>query len=294
MFPSFNARAVGLTLSAAETIELAASAGFAGVDLLVRDLISAGDDPGELRRRMDGLGLVGGAFPLPVSWRGDRATFLRDLAELPRLADAAAVLGLNCTGTWVMPELPGDFNRTEALALHFERLGAIAGVLDRAGIRIGLETIGVARFRTGLTPVFFNRLGDLAPLLTPLTEAHANVGLLLDTFHLYAADESLDGALRPGIDALVWVHVADLPPGADGDRDRIEDPERGLPGEHGAVANRAILAVLAERGFDGPVTAEPLSRCRMLAGLSPAETANTVAGALRSVWPEGHHFGVSR
>src|SRR5690348_13757802 len=39
MFASFNARALGLALPARPTIALASDAGFAGVDLLVRDLV---------------------------------------------------------------------------------------------------------------------------------------------------------------------------------------------------------------------------------------------------------------
>jgi sugar phosphate isomerase/epimerase len=291
LLPSFNPRAVGLSLPAAEAIDIAASAGFAAVDLMVRDLVAVGDRPADLRRRMDDYGLKGGAFPLPVSWRGDEDTFLRDLADLPRQAEAAAVLGLTRTGTWVMPELPEGMGREQTIQLHLTRLGGITETLDQFGIRIGLETIGVASFRKGVTPLLFTRQGDLGPLLNPLAAHHKNVGLLLDSFHLYAADESLGSALAQGIDSLVWVHVADLPPGSDSERSRIEDHNRGLPGEHGAVYNRAILAVLADRGYDGPVTAEPLARCRSLNGLDPLATARAVAHALRSVWPEGFPFG---
>jgi sugar phosphate isomerase/epimerase len=290
MFPSFNARAAGLTLSAVETIDLAASAGFAGVDLLVRDLILAGDDPKSLRQRMDDVGLVGGAFPLPVSWRGDRATYLRDLAELPRLADTASILGLRRTGTWLLPEVPTDLDRESALEFQLDRVGAIAEILGRYGIRIGLETIGVARSRTGRTARLFTRQSDLGPILAPLAKAHRNVCQLLDTFHLYAASETLDEALPTGIGPLVWVHVADLPDDATGDRDKIVDEFRGLPGEHGAVDNVAALKALADRGYDGPVTAEPLGQCRALTGLQPAAAALAIAQALRSVWPIGHPF----
>ncbi len=59
MFMSFNARAIGLNLSAPETIELAASAGFGGVDLMVRDIDDAGIDPVSLRA--DGR-------PWPARW----------------------------------------------------------------------------------------------------------------------------------------------------------------------------------------------------------------------------------
>ena len=106
MFRSFNARAIGLELPVGTTLELAASAGFEGVDLLVRDLLDAGDDPIEVRARMDNLGLRGGAWPLPVRWRGEPELFCGDLGRLPQLAEAASTLGLDRTGTWVMPEIP--------------------------------------------------------------------------------------------------------------------------------------------------------------------------------------------
>jgi hypothetical protein len=100
MYPAWNARAVGLTLGTAETLQIAAQAGFPGVDLLVRDLLESSCDPHEVRRRMDDLGLRGGAWPLPVAWRGPAAQFRDDLRALPRYAQAAAVLGLHRTGTW--------------------------------------------------------------------------------------------------------------------------------------------------------------------------------------------------
>jgi sugar phosphate isomerase/epimerase len=292
MFPSFNARAVGLSLSAAETIEIAASAGFPGVDLLVRDLLAADENPAALRRRMDDLGLVGGAFPLPVSWKGGEDAFRRDLAELPRLLDAASILGLLRTATWVLPQIPDGFAslaeikaREATAAFHLERLGPIAEALGRHGMRLGLEAIGVERFRSGRTPPFITRLGDLGPVLHPLASDHANVGLLLDTFHLYASGERLEDAIGGRVASIVWVHAADLPAGASGDRTLIEDHERGLPGENGAIDNRGILRALRDSGYEGPVTAEPLARCRSLAGLDARTTAEVIARTMRSVWP---------
>lgn len=287
MYPSFNARAVGLTLPADEAIDLAAGAGFEGVDLLVRDLIADGHRPARLRARMDALGLRGGAFPLPVDWRGDADTFRRDLATLPALADAAAELGLVRTGTWVLPECvdaPGRDPQAETLRFHIDRLAPIADVLAARSIRLGLEVIGPERSRAGRFPRFITRLGELGPILDALS-GRTNVGILIDAFHLYAAEESLAVALQTGVGSIAWVHVADLPTGASGDRAAIVDADRGLPGDHGAVDNRGLLAAITAGGYDGPVTAEPLERCASLAGLTPVEIASTVFRSLRSVWP---------
>jgi len=95
------------------------------------------------------------------------------------------------------------------------------------------------------------------------------------------------------VDRVVWVHVADLPATAPPDLDRgaIRDHERGLPGENGAIDARRLLRRLAEEGYDGPVTAEPMAGCRSLAGLSAGLTVRHVAAALRSVWPESGRLG---
>jgi sugar phosphate isomerase/epimerase len=296
MFASFSARAVGLSLPARRAIDLAAAAGFDAVDLLVRDLVDAGEDPADLRRRMDDLGLRGGAWPLPVDWKGDRGRFEADLERLPTLAEVAATLGLSATGTWVLPELParpGDSRREAALfedvfAMHVDRLGAIARVLANHGTRLGLEVIGVESARSGTgRPIFAIDGPEFAQLLTALRSRTRSVGLLVDAWHLFAA--GLPPGLPPCVSAadVVWIHVADVPAGFDGDRRALRDRYRGLPGEHGAIDARGLLKSLAGQGYRGPVTAEPLGDCRSLEGLGPEDVARAIRSALCRVWPGG-------
>ena len=292
LFPSFNARALGLRCSAVETVELAAAAGFAGVDLLVREIDEAGESVSELRRRLDDRGLRPGAFPLPVDWRGGSERFQSDLARLPRLADLAATLGLLRTGTWVMPETPESFSGDGPIAaiqataqFHHERLGRIAEVLAGRSIRLGLEVIGVESFRSGKGSRFVAKLGELTERLGPLESIGPNVGILVDGFHLDAANETVDQALAWGAGQVVWVHLADLPSGAARERSAIIDHERGLPNENGAVDSRGLLETLSAAGYDGPVTVEPLAGCRALDGLPPYEVARRSYESIRRVWP---------
>ena len=288
MFASFNARAVGLAeLSALKTIDLAAEAGFEGVDLLVRDLVRSGDDPRAVRRRMDDLGLRGGAFPFPFNWRGDENSFRRDLEAQGPVFEAASVLGLTTTGTWVLPELPGpDADRKDVAALHVRRLGAVARSLDPWGIKLGLEVIGVESFRPGLAPLFVARLADLDFEIGAIWGESKNLGILLDAFHLHAADEPIEAGLAWGIERVAWVHVADLASDGPVDRRAIVDTERGLPGENGAIDVKGFLNRLALEAYEGPVTVEPLAKCRSLAGLGPVDVAKRVKRSLDEVWPK--------
>jgi sugar phosphate isomerase/epimerase len=289
MYPSWNARAVGLRLSAEETIEVAASVGFAGVDLLVRDAIESGADPAELRMRMDDRGLRGGAWPLPVDWRGDAAQYAKDLRQLPQYAKAAATLGLTRTGTWVLPEtiqLPRSDENPETVIrrtveFHLDRLGKIASILADHGSQLGLEIIGVARAREGRGIPFIHRYEDLRHRLHELMLKHPNVGVLLDAFHLYAAGEvAKDGF--PWGDKTVWVHVSDA---TNPDLSTLLDEERSLPGESDLIDCRRLLKLLAQRGYAGPVTAETLGKYHSRPDWDPLALAGRTKAALSTVWP---------
>jgi sugar phosphate isomerase/epimerase len=282
---------VGLSLSAEEAIEIAAETGFAGVDLQVLDLVRAGTDPAALRLRMDDLGLRGGAWPLPVSWRGEAARFEADLKRLPGLARAAATLGLFRTGTWVMPQTiapPGpdcDHHelRIATCSLHLERLGKIASILADWGCRLGLEIMGPATARTGPGVPFVSRYAELKKWFAELRAQHSNVGVLVDSFHLFAAGETVAAGLVWGDEAVVWVHLADS---TRADPSCVLDQERELPGLTGLGDSKGLLKLLSERHYDGPASVEPLNQCRSIQGLDAREVARQVLAALRRVWPQ--------
>lgn len=294
MYGCWNARAVGLDLSAEETIEIAAKAGFQGVDLLVRDIAESGADVDVLRRRMDDLGLRGGGWSLPVNWRNDAESFEADLRQLPRHAETAARLGLFRTGTWVRFEsepvepatLTDEAARRRAaessIARQMDRLGRIAHILHAYGSRIGLEIIGSRSEKTGRGVPLVGTHAELARQFAPLRDVHKNVGVLVDAFHLFASGERLDDALAWGPDSVVWVHLADP---AHQDRETLRDWERALPGGSPTSSCADMLTSLARLDYRGPVTVEPLSRCRSLEGLDPIARALQTRAALRRVWP---------
>jgi 4-hydroxyphenylpyruvate dioxygenase len=129
-------------------------------------------------------------------------------------------------------------------------------------------------------------LGDLDRELGAIWGESPNLGILLDAFHLYASGEPIEAGLAWGVERIIWVHVADLPPGASPDRTAIIDANRGLPGENGAVDLSHFLARIEREGYEGPVTVEPLANCRSLSGLGPTEAVRLVKQALDRVWPE--------
>ena len=294
MYACWNARAVGLTMPAEDAIDLAAEAGFEGVDLLVRDVLESGSDPRELRRRMDDLGLRGGGWTLPMNWKNEREAFEADLARLPRLAEVAATLGLFRTGTWVRfesePVAAETLRSAEACrrvvegstAWQADRLGRMARVLADHGSRLGLEVIGSRSEASGRGVPLVATYRELLDRFSAVARVHPNVGVLADAYHLYAAGETPEDACVWGVGAITWVHVADP---ANPDRATMRDTERLLPGESPEGLSANLLATLAARGYDGPVTAEPLSASQSFRMDDPRERALSTRAALRRAWP---------
>lgn len=287
MFATWNARAMGLDWPSATSIEAAATAGFDAVDLMVRDLVDRQEPISDLRRRMDELGLAGAGFPLPVEWRGDPEPYRAGLDRLPALARAASALGLSHTATWVLPSCDPSTDPDALLAWHVERLAPIVRILADHGIRLGLEALGLGSPEPAVP--FIRRLSELRPLLDALA-ASGDVGLAIDTFHAYAAGESVAQVVRDfGPGAIVVVHVADV---AESQKDvasqELTDRHRGLPGDTGRIDLADTLAAVARAEYTGPVMVETFqSPGAKQNGLTPTAIARQVALALRRVWPKG-------
>ncbi len=295
MYGCWSARGVGLDLPAEESIEIAAKAGFEGVDLLVRDVLDSGADVDELRRKMDDLGLRGGGWTLPMNWKNEQSAFEADLKRLPRCAEVAARLGLYKTGTWVRFEsepVDDDVRAStaardrvvaETTAWQIDRLGRIARILGDHGSRLGLEIIGSRSERSGRGVPLVGTYAELLRRFGELREDHANIGILVDAYHLFAAGERAEDALAWGVSSVVWVHLADP---ANLDRTSMRDIERALPGDSNENLCRQVLVELARQGYAGPVTAEPLAHCRSLKSLDPLQQALRTRASLQRVWPD--------
>ena len=194
------------------------------------------------------------AWGLPVDWRGSEAEWQRGLADLPRLARAASLIGGTRVTTWVMPgsdERPFEEN----YGFHVDRFRPIAAILSDHGCSLGLEFIGPKTLRDSLRYPFIYRMEEM---LGMARDIGANVGLLLDCWHWYTSGGSRDGIGRLKPAQVVYVHVNDAPAGIPVD-EQIDDV-RALPGETDVIDITGFLQTLASIGYDGPVTPEPFKR----------------------------------
>jgi sugar phosphate isomerase/epimerase len=278
MFKNLSAEILGISGRTSELIEPALSHGFKGFDLDLIDFASQIEAQGldKAARLIKSARLKIGYFRLPVRWHDDEH-YRDDLARLASLAGIAAELGCSRAVTRVQP---GDDARPyhENFEFHRRRLAEMAGVLADANIRLGLEFLAPLDCRRGLAFQFIQTADELLLLLRNINAT--NIGLALDTWHWQVGGGKLDQLATLGADKVVGVWLADgTSPVTAAD---AELASRRLPSDSGIVDNAAVLSILAQWRFDGPVTPAP-DRSEFV-GLSRDAIIKQAGAAMDRVW----------
>lgn len=255
MFKNLSTRVLEVVGQESEIIELALSYGFRGIELDIQEFATRAQNNGldRARRLLDSAKLKVGYFPLPLEIEADDETFAQQLTALAPLANVAATIG--CTRT-ITTIAPGSEVRPyhENFEFHRQRLTAIAEILDKQGLTLGVGFVASASLRQDAPFQFIHDL-DATLLLLSMLGAR-NVGVSLDLWDAHVAGvpavEAVSKACKQGI---VNVFVADFP--ADSSTDDCTPEARLAPGESGVIDLQGALVALAEAGYDGPITPAP-------------------------------------
>jgi sugar phosphate isomerase/epimerase len=282
MYATIGLDALGIRgLALSESIALARETGFVGLAFDSRASARAVDERGlaALQDEFARAGVKPALWNLPVAWRDDEQ-WQADLRELPRLAATARELGATRTATY-MPSGSDDRSFRENFDWHVARLRPIAEVLRDEGCRFGIEFIGPKTFRAAFRHEFIHTLDGVMELIAAI--GTGNVGMLLDSWHLYTSGGSLADLARLTNHDVVVVHVNDAPVGVA--RDEQIDTVRALPMETGVIDLVGFMRALQQMAYDGPVMPEPFSqRINDLAVSDPAAAAREAARSMDALW----------
>lgn len=254
MFTDLGLSALGHPSDLPSALDLAARHGFGGVDPDVAHLrgLSSPAQVQELADDLTSRGLRWGIGGLHVSLTAPPRAFAEQLAALPQVAEVLAAAGVNAVGTWVRP-MDDELTYQRNWRLHVGRIALVAGVLDDAGIRLGLEYVGPKTFWSTERFPFVHTLAELRELIADT--GAGNVGVILDTYHWYASGETPADLRALTASDIISVDLNDARD--DRERDEQQDQDRRLPGTTGVIDLAGFVDVLVELGYDGPVKAEP-------------------------------------
>lgn len=277
MFVSLPPWAVARGVGWPEQARLAARVGYEGIDWTFGPAKQAGAEAtrtllAELRIHPTITNL-----PLQNALGSDSAPFT---ASLPALAaDAAFAAAIGCRSfQLVLPAAcPVGQSKRERWKVVRDRLAAIADVLARHGVRLGLEFLGPLVFRT--------RPGSGEPFVWTLSEAVSlasesgpNVGVTLDAWHWHHSRGTIADILAAGASRIVHVHVSDAREMAP---EAVQDDMRLLPGE-GIIDLSGFFRALEKVGYRGGVAPETIGP-RIPDTMPPEESARLALAATRAV-----------
>ena len=282
MYTTIGPEALGIRgLPLSEAIALARDAGFAGLSFDSRAAAQIIDEQGlaAVQEQFARAGVKPALWNLPVAWRDDHQ-WETDLRELPRLASAARDLGATRTATY-MPSGSDHRSFQENFDWHVTRLRPITEVLRDEGCRFGIEFLGPKTYRAAFRHEFIYTLDGVMELIAAI--GTGNVGVMLDSWHLYTSGGSLADLKRLTNQDVVVVHVNDAPAGIE--RDEQIDTVRTLPMETGVIDLVGFMRAVQEMGYDGPVMPEPFSqRINDLAATDPQAAAREAARSMDALW----------
>ena len=249
MYVSLNSSLTGNKVAWPEFVRLAARVGYGGADVNLPAAMKEGLDA---TRALFAEAKIRPAYSnLPVNFRGDEQTFRDGLARLDAAAQFSAAMGCPRMVTVFPPA--SQTPREEFRALLKTRFTAIAEVLAKHKVRLGLEFLGPLHFRTAQPHEFIWRMNDT---LEFAKECGDNLGLLLDVWHWHHAGATVDDILHAGKARIVVVHLSDsagIPP------EEVRDNRRLLPGE-GVIDLAGFFRALKQIGYEDSVSPEPIGR----------------------------------
>jgi sugar phosphate isomerase/epimerase len=196
-----------------------------------------------------------GSTNLPVDFRKDEQAFKKGLAELPQHAKALKFAEARLMNTWIMPTHP-TLSYTPNMKQHAARLKACAKVIGDYGIKLGLEYVGPKTLMAKDRYAFIRTMGECKELIDTINES--NVGIQLDTFHWYCAEDTAEDILSLRPEQIITVDLNDARAGLT--RDTQIDGTRELPLATGVIDMKTFLQSLVKIGYAGPVRTEPFNQ----------------------------------
>jgi sugar phosphate isomerase/epimerase len=249
MYPAYNAQLTGGRVNWPESAALAASVGFPGCDVAVMRAMKDGLEP--TRATLAQHKLRPAAVDLPVDFRKDEETFRTGLRLLPDVASFAAAIDCPRMVTYILSS--SDKPKAEQRKILLDRFRAVADVLARSHVRLGLEFLGPLHIRKQSPYEFIYRMDEM---LAFAKECGSNCGLLLDTWHWHHAGATVGDILAAGKDRIVHVHFNDAAKQAPED---VRDNQRLLPGE-GVIDLTGCLQALQKIGYADALSVEVFGR----------------------------------
>ncbi|HIG28521.1 MAG TPA: sugar phosphate isomerase/epimerase [Verrucomicrobiales bacterium] len=269
---------IGVEVDVFDTVRLAAQYGFQSIEPSTREIarLSAARLE-ELKGLMKDHKIEFGASGLPIDFRRGDSAFREGLLEFPELVKGLQRAGITRMGTWLRPS-HNELTYLENFKQHSRRLNQAAHICGDHGIRLGLEYVGTFTSRISSRYHFVHSLNETLELIDGI--GRDNVGLVLDTWHWWQADETAEDLKGLTNKDIVAVDLNDAPTGREKREQR--DNQRELPCSTGVIDISGFMQFLKKANYDGPCRAEPFNA--PLRAMPPEKAVAATAAAVKTAF----------
>jgi len=254
MYKNLNPSAIGVFGRQTELLEIALTHRFKGMDIDITELTKRAQttNAAQACRYMRSAPVKIGGFELPIRWAGDDKEFQAELAQVPLLLEVAA--NISADRCWVTIRPTCDQRPFhENFKFHVERLQQVADALAPGNLKLGLALLAAPADRADGG---FEFIHQVDPLLTLLSSVQRdNVGIAFDAWSWFVGGGDLTKVRTLRGEQITSVRLADIP--ADADLATITAEQRLMPGEGGLIDSAALITVLDDLSYDGPVALAP-------------------------------------
>ena len=254
---ALNPGIIGVKANFAQTLEYALQYKYEAISPFTQEVMESYSEGqlNEILAKMKENGITYDSANVPVEFRKDNTKFNEDFKGLRKFCQTMENQGATRVNTWIISS-HNELTYNENMKQHAYRLGECAKVMKDHGIRFGLEYLGMRTMMTQNRYPFIGSMKEGKELIGAIGES--NVGFVLDTFHWYCANDTLEDLRTLKPEEVVVVDLNDARLGFT--RETQMDGKRELPMATGVINTRDFLQGIIDIGYDGPVRTEPFNQ----------------------------------
>lgn len=254
---ALNPGIIGVKANFAQTLDYAIQYGYEAISPFTQEVMKdySSAQLNEIMAKMKANKISYDSTNIPVEFRRDEAKFKEDLKDLPKFCEAMQKQGATRINTWIISS-HGTLTYNENMRQHASRLGECAKIMNHYGIRLGLEYLGMRTLVAGNRYTFISSMKEGKELIAAI--GTGNVGFVLDSFHWYCANDTLEDIKTLTPSDIITADINDARAGFK--REEQQDGKRELPLATGVINMKDFLQGLIDIGYDGPVRTEPFNQ----------------------------------
>ncbi len=254
---ALNPGIIGVKSNFAETLDYAIKYGYEAISPFTQEVMKSYSPVqlNEILAKMKEYNISYDSTNIPVEYRQSNERFKDDFQNLKAFCAAMEKQGASRMNTWIISS-HNELTYIENMKQHAYRLGECAKVMNDHGIRLGLEYLGMRTMMSGGRYPFIGSMKEGKELIGEIGED--NVGFVLDSFHWYCANDTLDDIRTLKPKDIITCDINDARAGFE----RVEqrDGKRELPLATGVINLKDFLQGIVEIGYDGPLRTEPFNQ----------------------------------